>query len=37
VTASINIPVYSDTLVALGTAGLIVPLVKRWGLNPVLG
>lgn len=35
--ASINIPVYSDALVALGTAGIIVPVVKRWGLNPVLG
>ncbi|MCC0003125.1 MAG: cation:proton antiporter, partial [Methylobacteriaceae bacterium] len=35
--ASINIPVYSDALVVLGTAGVIVPLVKRWGLNPVLG
>ena len=36
-TASINIPVYSDALVVLGTAGIIVPLAKRWGLNPVLG
>jgi Kef-type K+ transport system membrane component KefB len=35
--ASINIPVYSDALVVLGTAGIIVPLAKRWGLNPVLG
>ncbi len=35
--ASINIPVYSDALVVLGTAGVIVPLAKRWGLNPVLG
>jgi CPA2 family monovalent cation:H+ antiporter-2 len=34
---SINIPVYSDALVVLGTAGVIVPLAKRWGLNPVLG
>ncbi|MGB9164340.1 MAG: hypothetical protein WCC41_07820 [Rhodomicrobium sp.] len=32
--ASINIPVYSDALVVLGTAGIIVPLAKRWGLNP---
>ena len=35
--ASINIPVYSDALVVLGTAGIIVPLGKRLGLNPVLG
>jgi CPA2 family monovalent cation:H+ antiporter-2 len=35
--ATINIPAYSDALVVLGTAGVIVPLVKRWGLNPVLG
>lgn len=34
---SINIPVYSDALVVLGTAGIVVPLVQRWGLNPVLG
>lgn len=34
---TIDIPVYSDALVVLGTAGIIVPLVKRWGLNPVLG
>jgi CPA2 family monovalent cation:H+ antiporter-2 len=37
VAASINIAAYSDALVVLGTAGVIVPLVKRWGLNPVLG
>lgn len=35
--ATINVPVYSDALVVLGTAGIIVPLVKRWGLSPVLG
>lgn len=35
--ASINIPVYSDALVVLGTAGIVVPLVRRWGLSPVLG
>ena len=28
---------YSDALVVLGTAGVVVPLVRRWGLNPVLG
>ncbi|WP_213288404.1 cation:proton antiporter [Bradyrhizobium sp. sGM-13] len=36
-TAPINIPVYSDALVLLGTAGVIIPLVRRFGLNPVLG
>ncbi len=35
--STIDIPVYSDALVVLGTAGVIVPLVKHWGLNPVLG
>ena len=35
--APINIPVYSDALVLLGTAGVVIPLVRRFGLNPVLG
>ncbi|KAF0227100.1 MAG: monovalent cationH+ antiporter-2 CPA2 [Beijerinckiaceae bacterium] len=35
--ASINIGVYSDALVVLGTAGIVVPMVQRWGLSPVLG
>jgi CPA2 family monovalent cation:H+ antiporter-2 len=35
--ASINIPVYSDALVVLATAGIIVPFAQRWGLSPVLG
>lgn len=35
--SSINSPVYSDALVVLGTAGIVVPMVQRWGLNPVLG
>ncbi len=35
--ATINITAYSDALVVLGTAGVVVPLVRRWGLNPVLG
>lgn len=35
--SSINIPLYSDALVVLGTAGVVVPLVHRWGINPVLG
>ena len=36
-TSSINIPVYSDALVLLGTAGVVSPLVRRFGFNPVLG
>jgi len=32
-----NIDTYSDALVILGTAGIVVPLVRRWGLSPVLG
>jgi CPA2 family monovalent cation:H+ antiporter-2 len=37
VTAPINIDVYSDALVVLGTAGIVIPLVRRFGLSPVLG
>ncbi len=36
-TAPINIPAYSDALVVLATAGVVVPLARRFGLNPVLG
>ena len=28
---------YSDALVVLGTASVVIPLVRRWGLSPVLG
>nr|WP_251133826.1 cation:proton antiporter [Rhodomicrobium sp. Az07] len=28
---------YSDALVVLGTAGIIIPMVHAWGLSPVLG
>ncbi|WKW50106.1 cation:proton antiporter domain-containing protein [Rhodomicrobium lacus] len=35
--ASINMQAYSDALVVLGTAGVIIPMVHAWGLNPVLG
>ena len=35
--ASINVEVYSDALVVLGTAGIVVPMVRRFGLSPVLG
>jgi CPA2 family monovalent cation:H+ antiporter-2 len=37
VVTTINIAAYSDALVVLGTAGVVVPLVRRWGLSPVLG
>jgi CPA2 family monovalent cation:H+ antiporter-2 len=32
-----NIEMYSDALVVLGTAGIVVPLLSRLGLSPVLG
>ena len=35
--STINIDAYSDALVVLGTAGIVVPIVRRWGLNPILG
>ena len=35
--ASVNVEVYSDALVVLGTAGIVVPLVQRFGISPVLG
>jgi CPA2 family monovalent cation:H+ antiporter-2 len=33
----ISLDAYSDALVVLGTAGIVIPLVRRFGLNPVLG
>src|SRR5262245_48538191 len=36
VTTTININAYSDALVVLGTAGVVVPIVRRLGLNPVI-
>lgn len=35
--STINIAGYSDALVILGTAGILVPIVHRCGLNPILG
>jgi monovalent cation:H+ antiporter-2, CPA2 family len=35
--AAINVYAYSDALVVLGTAAVVVPLFRRWGLSPVLG
>ena len=34
---TINLDSYSDALVVLGTAGVVVPLVRRFGLSPILG
>ncbi len=34
---AINIAAYSDALVVLGTAGVVVPLLRRFGVNPILG
>src|SRR5262245_63016228 len=36
-TSFISLDAYSDALVVLGTAGIVVPLVRRFGLSPVLG
>lgn len=35
--APINIDSYSDALVVLGTAGIVVPLMRRFGFSTVLG
>jgi len=35
--SSSHVAAYSDALVVLGTAGVVIPLVRRWGLSPVLG
>jgi len=35
--APIDIDTYSDALVVLGTAGVVIPIMRRWGLSPVLG
>ncbi len=34
---NINIDAYSDALVVLGTADVVVPVIRRWGSNPILG
>jgi CPA2 family monovalent cation:H+ antiporter-2 len=36
VAPSLNLNAYSDALVVLGTAGIVVPILRRWGLNPIL-
>ncbi len=35
--ATLNLDAYSDALVVLGTAGIVVPVVRRLGISPVLG
>ena len=35
--APINISAYKDALVVLGTASIVVPIVRRSGLSPMLG
>ena len=35
--STIDIHVYSNALVVLGTAGILVPILHRWGLSAVLG
>jgi monovalent cation:H+ antiporter-2, CPA2 family len=32
-----NVAAYSDALVVLGTAGIVIPMVRRWGISPVFG
>ena len=34
---TINIAAYSDALVVLGTAGIVVPIVSRLGFSPTIG
>lgn len=36
-TENINIDTYSDALVVLATAGIVVPIVRRFGMSPILG
>jgi hypothetical protein len=36
VTTTININAYSDALVVLAAAGVVVPIVRRLGINPVI-
>ena len=35
--STINTAAYSDALVLLGTAGVIVPILRRYNISPVLG
>ena len=35
--STIDTDAYSNALVFLGTAGVVVPLVRRFGVSPILG
>ena len=35
--SSSHLAAYSDALVVLGTAGVVIPLVRRLGVSPVIG
>jgi len=37
VISTVNLAAYSDALVVLGTAGILVPILSRLGFSPVLG
>jgi monovalent cation:H+ antiporter-2, CPA2 family len=37
VSSSSHLAAYSDALVVLGTAGVVIPLVRRLGVSPVIG
>jgi CPA2 family monovalent cation:H+ antiporter-2 len=37
VDSTFNVTAYSDALIVLGTAGIVVPLVRRIGISPILG
>jgi CPA2 family monovalent cation:H+ antiporter-2 len=37
VTAANNVEIYSDALIVLGTAGVMVPILRRWGVSPIIG
>lgn len=36
-TSTFNVAAYSDALVVLGTAGILVPILSRLGFSPILG
>jgi len=37
VVSTVDIAAYTNALVFLGTAGVVVPLLGRWGVSPILG
>ena len=32
-----TVTLYADALIVLGTAGIVVPMVRQWGWSPILG